>query len=126
MFFIAALSLSGIPPLSGFLGKVFITRGTFEADYYWLGAIGILTSLLVLYSVMKIFMNGFWGETTVSEEMEKGTTKGLMLPIVLLTIATIALGLGAEAINEYIVIAAEGLLNPDLYIHAVFDGHPIP
>lgn len=126
MFFIAALSLSGIPPLSGFLGKVFITRGTFEANYYWLGAIGILTSLLVLYSVMKIFMNGFWGETTVSEEMEKGTTKGLMLPIVLLSIATIALGLGAEAINQYIVIAAEGLLNPDLYIHAVFDGHPIP
>ena len=68
----------------------------------------------------------FGVKRSVSEEMEKGTTKGLMLPIVLLTIATIALGLGAEAINEYIVIAAEGLLNPDLYIHAVFDGHPIP
>ena len=63
MFFIAALSLSGIPPLSGFLGKVFITKGTFEADYFWLGAIGILTSLMVLYSIMKIFMNAFWGET---------------------------------------------------------------
>ncbi|MCQ6273939.1 Na+/H+ antiporter subunit D [Bacillus sp. V3B] len=126
IFFISALSLSGIPPLSGFLGKVFITRGTFEAEYFWLGAIGILTSLMVLYSVMKIFMNGFWGETILSEEMEKGTTKGLMFPIVLLTVATIALGFGAEGINEYIQIAAEGLLNPDLYISAVFDGHSIP
>lgn len=126
IFFIAALSLSGIPPLSGFLGKVFITRGTFEADYFWLGAIGILTSLMVLYSVMKIFMNGFWGETILSEEMEKGTTKGLMFPLVLLTVATITLGVGAEGMNEYIQIAAEGLLNPNLYIHAVFDGQPTP
>ena len=45
--------------------------------------------------------------------MEKGTTKGLMFPIVLLTVATIVLGLGAEGINEYIQIAAQGLLNPD-------------
>lgn len=126
IFFIAALSLSGIPPLSGFLGKVFITRGTFEADYFWLGSIGILTSLMVLYSVMKIFMNGFWGETILSEEMEKGTTKGLMFPLVLLTVATITLGVGAEGMNEYIQIAAEGLLNPNLYIHAVFDGQPTP
>jgi multicomponent Na+:H+ antiporter subunit D len=126
IFFIAALSLSGIPPLSGFLGKVFITRGTFEADYFWLGAIGILTSLMVLYSVMKIFMNGFWGETILSEEMEEGTTKGLMFPLVLLTLATIALGIGAEGMNEYIQIAAESLLDPNLYIHAVFGGPPTP
>ena len=44
------LSLSGIPPLSGFLGKVFITKGSFEASYFWLGAVAILTSLMVLYS----------------------------------------------------------------------------
>ena len=126
IFFIAALSLSGIPPLSGFLGKVFITRGTFEADYFWLGAIGILTSLMVLYSVLKIFMNGFWGETILSEEMEQGTTKGLMFPLVLLTLATITLGIGAEGIHAYIQIAAQDLLDPNVYIHAVFDGHPVP
>lgn len=119
MFFIAALSLAGIPPLSGFLGKVFITRGTFESEYYWLGGIGLMTSLMVLYSIMKIFMNVFWGETNVSKEMEKGTEKGLMLPIACLTGLTIALGIGAEGINEFVRIAAEGLLNPTLYIEAV-------
>jgi len=124
MFFAAVLSISGIPPLSGFLGKVFITRGTFEADYFWLGAAGIITSLMVLYSVMKIFMTVFWGETTLSTEMEKGTTKGIIFPLVLLTAATITLGLGAEGIIGYIQLAAEGLANPDLYIDAVFGNKP--
>lgn len=126
MFFVAVLSISGIPPLSGFLGKVFITKGTFEAEYFWLGAVGIITSLMVLYSVMKIFTNVFWGETTLSTEMEKGTTKGIMIPIVLLTAATIILGLGAEGIIEYIQLAAEGLADPDIYIDAVFGNEPTP
>jgi len=125
MFFIAALSLSGIPPLSGFLGKVFITRGTFEAGYFWLGAIGLITSLMVLYSMMKIFMNVFWGETHLSLEMEKGSTKGLVLPIGFLTALTVVLGLGAEGIQVYVRLAAEGLLNPNLYIEAVLGSDPI-
>jgi multicomponent Na+:H+ antiporter subunit D len=126
MFFIAALSLSGIPPLSGFLGKVFVTQGTFEAGYYWLGAIGLITSLMILYSVMKIFMNGFWGETYLSEEMEKGTTKGLMFPMGFLTVITVALGLGAEGVHAYVEIAVEGLMDPNLYIEAVLGKNPMP
>ena len=71
MFFIGALSLAGIPPLSGFIGKVLITMGTFQTDYFWLGGIGLLTSLMVLYSLMKIFMECFWGNTELTPEMEK-------------------------------------------------------
>jgi multicomponent Na+:H+ antiporter subunit D len=124
MFFIAALSLSGIPPLSGFLGKIFITEGTFETGYFWLGAIGLITSLMVLYSIMKIFMNCFWGYTDLTEEEEKGTTKGLLLPIAILTMLTIALGLGAEGIHEYVNLAVEGLMNPSIYIEAVLGINP--
>lgn len=119
MFFIAALSISGIPPLSGFLGKIFITEGTFESGYFWLGAVGLITSLMVLYSMIKIFMNSFWGYTELTEEEEKGTTKGLMLPIGILTALTIALGLGGEGIHEYVDLAVEGLMNPLPYIEAV-------
>lgn len=121
MFFIAALSMVGIPPLSGFLGKVFTIQGTFEAGYYWLGGVGLLASLFILYSMIKLFMNAFWGETILSEEEEKGTTKGLLLPIAILTVASLALGIGAEGIAGYVAQAAEELLNPNLYIHAVFD-----
>jgi multicomponent Na+:H+ antiporter subunit D len=119
MFFVSALSLAGIPPLSGFIGKVFITEGTFEAGYWWLGGIGLLTSLMVLYSIMKIFLNGFWGDSYLDEE-KKGETQGIILPLACLTLLTIGLGVGAEGIHAYTELAIEGLMNPSLYIEAVF------
>lgn len=125
MFFIAALALIGIPPLSGFIGKVFVTMGTFEVGYFWLGLIGLLSSLMILYSLFKIFMNAFWGETILSEEEERGSTKPVILPIAILTALTIFLGLGPELINSYIETAVESLLTPELYINAVFGGEPV-
>lgn len=120
MFFIAGLSLAGIPPLSGFLGKVFVTKGTFLTGHFWLGAIGLITSLFVLYAIIKVFMNVFWGNTDFSKKEKLGLYKGVMLPIGILTFITIALGLGTEVIHEYIDIAVETLINPSIYIEAVF------
>ncbi|MCC3357920.1 Na+/H+ antiporter subunit D [Bacillus sp. REN16] len=119
MFFIAALSLSGIPPLSGFLGKIFITEGTFASGYFWLGGIGLLTSLMVLYSIMKIFMNGFWGHTDVPEESESKSLKGMLLPMGILTAMTITLGVGAQGISEYVDLAVDAIMNPSIYVDAV-------
>lgn len=126
MFFIAALSLAGIPPLSGFIGKIFIVKGTFDQSLFWIGAVGLITSLLILYSMMKIFMNAFWGETILDVNEEKGSTKGMLFPIALLTLLTILLGVGAEGIMGYIEIATKALLDSSLYIDAVFNGNPIP
>lgn len=119
MFFIAGLSLAGLPPLSGFLGKIFITEGTFDSGYLWLGGIGLFTSLLVLFSIMKIFMNGFWGYTDVPEDTETKSLKGLLLPMGILTALMFALGLGSQGISEYVDIAVEVILDPTIYIEAV-------
>ena len=37
---------------------------------------------------------------------------------------TIALGLGAEGIHEYVDLAVEGLMNPSTYIEAVLGSNP--
>jgi multicomponent Na+:H+ antiporter subunit D len=68
MFFVLIFALVGVPPLSGFAGKLMIVRGSFEAGRYWLGAIGIASSLVILYSLMKLFMKAFWGDEKPERE----------------------------------------------------------
>ncbi|MFC0271005.1 Na+/H+ antiporter subunit D [Metabacillus herbersteinensis] len=118
MFFIAALSLAGIPPLSGFVGKLMIVKGGFEAEQFTISFLVLMSSLLVLYSVMKIFINGFWGEPK-QENIEYGSTRGLLYPIAILLAISVAYGLGIEWISPYINQAAETLIDPSIYIQAV-------
>lgn len=62
IFFIATLGLAGIPPLSGFIGKLLIVEGAFSAGQIVGGIIILLSSLFVLMSLIKVFTKGFWGE----------------------------------------------------------------
>lgn len=119
LFFIVILSLAGIPPLSGFIGKVLIGQGTIDSGAYILLTLSFVSALFVLYSLLRIFMNCFWGETMMSEEDEVPLKKGLIFPCIILTVLTIALGLGVESISDIVSDAARTLAEPDLYIDAV-------
>ena len=119
LFFIVILSLAGIPPLSGFIGKVLIGQGTIDSGAYILLTLSFVSALFVLYSLLRIFMNCFWGETMMSEEDEVPLKKGLIFPCIILTVLTIGLGLGVESISDIVSDAARTLAEPDLYIDAV-------
>lgn len=122
MFFIVMCSLAGIPPLSGFLGKVLIGQGAIEGGNFVLLGLGFLSSLVVLYSLLRIFLSSFFGETIISLEDEKPLPRRVELPVILLALCTIALGIGAEWMSPYITDAAETLHTPSIYIDAVLDG----
>lgn len=46
---IALLSLAGIPPAAGFVGKLFLFRAAVDANLTWLAVIGVLNSIVALY-----------------------------------------------------------------------------
>jgi multicomponent Na+:H+ antiporter subunit D len=118
-FFIAALALIGIPPLSGFVGKLLIVQGGFEGGSFIGGFITLMSSLLVLFSVMKIFINGFWGKDRTYRGEEKAPVKQLLIAPVILVVISALYGIGSESILPYISQAADTLLDPNLYIDAV-------
>src|SRR5690625_1819447 len=70
LLFIAAFVLAGIPPFSGFIGKLLLLKGALTKEAILIVIIGLLTSLLILYSVMRIFIHAFWGEENKSRSEE--------------------------------------------------------
>ncbi|MCU9595580.1 Na+/H+ antiporter subunit D [Caldibacillus thermolactis] len=119
-YFIAALSLGGIPPLSGFVGKMLTVQGGFEANEFIGSMIILITSILVLYSVMKIFIFGFWGKADqMYVSKENVSYHALLMPIILIVVISVFYGVGAEAVHSFIAQAVEPLINPEIYIEAV-------
>lgn len=121
IFFIVMLSLAGVPPLSGFLGKILVGQGAVEAGAFILLALAFISSIFVLYSLLRIFLNSFWGETMISTDDEVPMKKSWMTSFILLTVATLVLGFGAEYFAPYVKDAAYTLLNPEVYIDAVLN-----
>jgi len=60
---ITLVSLAGLPPTSGFFGKVYLFRTLFaENKYIWLGIVGILNSVVSLYYYFRIVKRMYFKE----------------------------------------------------------------
>ncbi|OZI11332.1 Na+/H+ antiporter subunit D [Bacillaceae bacterium SAS-127] len=118
-FLVAAFGLAGIPPLSGFVGKFLIVRAAFAEGAYVGALIVLLSSLFVLYSVIKIFMNGFWKAPQDYPGEEKQPVHFLWMPGAILVVVSICYGVGAEGMYPLISQATEALIDPTIYIDAV-------
>lgn len=121
-FFIAMLSLAGIPPLSGFIGKVLISQGAIAGGNYVLLALALLSSLFVLYSLLRIFKSSFWGETIISKEDQVPLQNRFLVPTLILVLLTFGIGFGTESLSVYVTDAADTLMNPDVYTDAILEG----
>lgn len=121
-FFIVILSLAGIPPFSGFMGKILVMEGALENGSYILLFLAVASSLAVLYSLLRIFTQCFWGETIIGSDEQRPLPAMRLLPILVLAGITLALGLGVEVLAPYVQTAAT-LLDPSIYIEAVLGGN---
>lgn len=56
------LSLAGVPPLAGFMGKFYILSAAIKAKYYWLAVIGVLNSAVAAYYYLRVIMYMYFKE----------------------------------------------------------------
>ena len=148
IFFIPALNLSGIPPFSGFIGKVALFLAGFD-DHAWLPTVlivaGTVTSLLTLYVIGRTFNLAFWrdpadveepNEDLVEEFTERkktllagkkwksqiGVPPAMVVATSVVVIASIVLTVAAEPLWDMSNRAAENLSTPIDYVTNVLGG----
>lgn len=128
LFLIPALSLAGIPPLSGFWAKFVVIKAGLEIDQMFIVAVALFVGLLTLFSMTKIWNEAFWKddpsgiENIIVDSFSSVSIskKVLMLsPIIILALITIVIGFNAEPFFDMANNAAAQLLNPNEYISKV-------
>ncbi|WP_380058184.1 monovalent cation/H+ antiporter subunit D [Falsihalocynthiibacter sp. SS001] len=129
LFFGAAIAMAGMPPLSGFLGKLMILQASIGVDnqaFIW-GVI-LVFSLIAIIGFARAGSMIFW-KTTVTEpeavEPEQAAQTYPRLPFVAvfgLLFGLIALTIFAESAMEYANATAQQLFDPSGYISAVLGG----
>ena len=144
LFFIPALNLGGIPPFSGFLGKLALFEASAQQgtwlSYLLIGA-GALVSLLTLYALIRVWNMAFWRPaadvegyespmlTNVKEAPGGADVKETRTTPRLMTAATgamvavsIALTVFAGPLFAVSSRAGENLEGPGTYVDIVFPG----
>lgn len=114
-FFVAGLSLAGVPPFPGFYGKLFIVESAFDNGHAIAAIIVLLSSLIVLYSIMKIFIKVFWGEPAEPIELKNIKSDKLLFSAIGLVIVSTVFGLSADFLFPIFEMAAESFYNPSSY-----------
>ncbi|MGE0361407.1 MAG: proton-conducting transporter membrane subunit [Vicinamibacterales bacterium] len=120
---IPVFSLAGVPPLSGFLGKLAILNGTFAAGAYWLGGLVLAVGLLTLLSMARTWADGFWRPAGDARDM-MAPGAPLLVAIGALSAVTIAMTIWAEPLFDLTSRSAEQLLRRDDYVRAVLGEAP--
>ena len=88
------LSLAGIPPTAGFLGKYYIFLSLIESGHYWLAAAAVLYALFGLYYYLKIANAMLMRDPLETERLP--VSLGMRAALGVTALATIVIGVYPE------------------------------
>jgi multicomponent Na+:H+ antiporter subunit D len=120
LFILAALSLAGVPPLSGFFSKLALLTAAVGQGRYAIAAVSLAVSVLTLFSMTKIWSEAFWKAPPQQARSHAGAVDWkVMSPVAVLVVLTVALGILAEPALQVARAAAGQLLSGAGHVLAV-------
>ncbi len=126
LFFLPAMALAGIPPLSGFWAKLTLVQAGLEIEEYAIVAVSLAVSLLTLFSMTKIWAEAYWkdrpGPAAEFRPLAAEHRRALLGPVIALAALTVVMGVSAGPFLSLAGDAAAQLLDPSEYIGAVLGG----
>lgn len=126
LFLIPAMSLGGIPPLSGFFAKFALVREGLALREWTVIAACLAVGLLTLYSMVKIWNEAFWKNAPAGGcQPDRPVPPMMMAPAIALAACTVMFGIFPGVFMDVALRAADQLSNPAAYIEAVLHP-PIP
>ena len=125
LFAFPALSIAGLPPFSGFVGKFGLVGAGIEADEWLIVAVSLLVSLLTMYVMGRIWSDVFWGEPEDPEVAKWIESPASRVPWLMtaatsaLVVMSLLLMVFAGPLYNYAERTAADLLDPQSYVESV-------
>lgn len=126
LFFLGAISMAGLPPLSGFLGKLLVLDASFESDLMaWIWAVVLIFSLISIIGFSRAGSVLFWkAHGTESDDIEEAQIAPAPTPLSYVAVGGLIALLSAHTIfagqvHGYTTKMAEQLFAPEAYMTKV-------
>ncbi len=99
MMFLFLISLTGLPPTAGFIGKFYLFAAAGEAGLWWLAILGVLNSVVSLYYYMRIARAMYFTPPELSGRV--GLAQAHLILLVVLAVPTLVLGVFWSPLKEF-------------------------
>jgi len=129
VFLVLAVAVSGMPPLSGFLGKIMVMQALRDASYgAWTWAALLVSGLVVALVLARAASALFWESGNAENAPEavapSATGRRAIVALLLLAAGSPVLTLAAAPVAAYARATADQLHARTPYLHAVLGAQP--
>lgn len=101
LFAVLALSISGVPPFSGFWAKFLVIDAAFRTGSpwsAWLAVIALVAGALTLYSMSTLWTRAFWRTRDGGRIASRRIPPAMLVAVALLTACTIGIGIAVDPV----------------------------
>ncbi|MFO8101843.1 MAG: NADH-quinone oxidoreductase subunit N [Dehalococcoidia bacterium] len=101
---ICLISLTGIPPTGGFIGKLLVFKSAMDEGLLWLVIFAVVNSVIAAFYYFKVIKVMFLGEAKSEEPVT--ANMALEFALIISTVGVFVLGIYPYAVSKYADIAA--------------------